>query len=81
MTDHIIFDNFLVTDSKEVHSSWMAQTWERKNAAEHASSSGVSIISFVNELNPSASRVKMNENTSAIFTKGDNFLTLFCFPG
>lgn len=43
MTDHIIFDNFLVTDSKEVHSSWVAQTWERKNAAEHASSSGQGI--------------------------------------
>ena len=41
MTDHIIFDNFLVTDDKEVHSSWVAQTWEKKSTAETYSSGGV----------------------------------------
>ena len=43
MTDHIIFDNFLVTDDKEVHSSWVAQTWEKKTTAETYSSGGVSL--------------------------------------
>ena len=43
MTDHIIFDNFLVTDDREVHSSWTAQTWQKKISAEHASISGVSV--------------------------------------
>ena len=42
MTDHIIFDNFIITDDREVHSSWTAQTWQKKISAEHASISGVS---------------------------------------
>lgn len=70
MTDHIIFDNFLVTDSKEVHSSWVAQTWERKNAAEHASSSGVSIIFFINEVYENKTRIKVKEYTFGHFYKG-----------
>ena len=41
MTDHIIFDNFIITDDREVHSSWTAQTWQKKISAEHASISGV----------------------------------------
>lgn len=45
MTDHIIFDNFLVTDDKEVHSSWVAQTWEKKTTAETYSSGGQGIWS------------------------------------
>ena len=46
MTDHIIFDNFLVTDDKEVHSSWVAQTWEKKSTAETYSSGGVRLSSL-----------------------------------
>ena len=42
MTDNIIFDNFLITDDREVHSGWTAQTWQKKTSAEQASISGVS---------------------------------------
>ena len=41
MTDEIVFDNFIVTDDKEVHSKWVEQTWERKTAAEASRGAGV----------------------------------------
>ncbi|XP_052249549.1 calnexin-like isoform X1 [Dreissena polymorpha] len=36
MTDEIVFDNFIITDDREEHSVWVQQTWERKRAAEQA---------------------------------------------
>lgn len=41
MTDEIVFDNFLVTDDRAIHESWIEQTFEKKSAAEAASGSGV----------------------------------------
>jgi len=45
MTDEILFDNFMITDDKEVHASWVEQTWERKTLAESQSASGQGIWS------------------------------------
>ena len=42
MSDDILFDNFLVTDSKEAADDWAAQSWEVKIQQELASSGGVS---------------------------------------
>ena len=43
MSNDIYFDNFIITDSKEVADEWAADTWELKHSQEMlASSSGVS---------------------------------------
>lgn len=44
MSDDIMFDNFIVTDDREIHSRWVEQTWERKTAAESSSAGGVSLF-------------------------------------
>ncbi|WAQ99047.1 CALX-like protein, partial [Mya arenaria] len=38
MTDEIVFDNFIITDDREEHTTWLQQTWEKKNNAELYSS-------------------------------------------
>ncbi|XP_060599699.1 calnexin-like isoform X1 [Ruditapes philippinarum] len=45
MTDEIVFDNFIVTDDKDVHSRWVEQTWERKSVAEASKGAGQGIWS------------------------------------
>jgi len=42
MTDEVVFDNFLVTDDREEHTTWVQQTWERKVNAETYSGGAVS---------------------------------------
>ncbi|KAL4229932.1 hypothetical protein ACF0H5_010323 [Mactra antiquata] len=43
MTDEIVFDNFLVTDDREIHERWVEQTWEKKTTAEASSGSGLGV--------------------------------------
>ena len=43
MSNEILFDNFIITDSKTVADNWAEDSWEIKHAEEIASkSSGVS---------------------------------------
>jgi hypothetical protein len=51
MTDEIVFDNFIVTDDKDVHSRWVEQTWERKSVAEASKGAGVNISKLILALN------------------------------
>ncbi|XP_052794942.1 calnexin-like isoform X2 [Mya arenaria] len=44
MTDEIVFDNFIITDDREEHTTWLQQTWEKKNNAELYSSGGTSAL-------------------------------------
>ncbi len=43
MTDGILFDNFILTDDRDVAQHYAEQTWAVKQVEERASSSGVSI--------------------------------------
>ena len=48
MSDDIVFDNFIIADSKSMADSWAADTWEVKRLQELSSgSSGVSIHAYL----------------------------------
>ena len=44
MTDEIVFDNFIITDDRQLHETWVEQTWVKKSAAEASTSGGVSDV-------------------------------------
>lgn len=44
MTDEIVFDNFIITDDKQLHETWVEQTWVKKSTAEAQSTGGVSTL-------------------------------------
>ena len=46
MTDEIVFDNFIITDDRELHSSWLEQTFEKKSNAEYYSGGVSDILLF-----------------------------------
>lgn len=44
MSDEIVFDNFIITDDKQLHETWVEQTWVKKSTAEAQSTGGVSTL-------------------------------------
>ena len=49
MTDQVMFDNFIITDSKDVADDWAEQTFVLKQAGEGRSASSVSLKSVGND--------------------------------
>jgi len=47
MSDQILFDNFIVTDSREVLDAWTADTWTIKHMEEKRGASGKSVVDAV----------------------------------
>jgi len=43
MSDDIVFDNFLITDDRNVAETWADESWKIKSTQENAGRSGVSI--------------------------------------
>ena len=47
MTEGIVFDNFIITSSRQVADDWASDTWRLKQKLEGVSGSAVSYIIFI----------------------------------